>query len=63
MFDDEPTVIFLYKLLPVDYTFLGKEIMAFADAVGGKYREKDKYFVPETFEELKEYCIKHGIVK
>lgn len=63
MFDDEPTVIFLYKLLPTDYSFLGKKIMEFADEIGKKYRTPEKYFVPETFEELDEYCIKHGISK
>lgn len=63
MFDDEPTVIFLYKLLPVDYTFLGKKIMDFADEIGERYINKDKYFVPENFEQLKQYCIKHKIIK
>lgn len=61
MFDDEPAVIFLYKLLPVDYSFLGKKIMEFADHIGAQYKEKDKYFVPETFEELHQYCMEHGI--
>lgn len=61
MFDDEPTVIFLYKLLPVDYSFLGKKIMEFADQIGQKYHNTKKYFVPEDFEQLRDYCLKIGI--
>lgn len=61
MFDDEPTVIFLYKLLPVDYTFLGKKVMDFADEIGKKYSDTNKYFIPESFDELKKYCVERGI--
>lgn len=63
MFDDEPTVIFLYKLLPVDYTFLGEKLINFADKIGQRYVDKSKYFVPESFEQLRQYCVENGIAK
>lgn len=63
LFGDEPTVIFLYKLLPVDYSFLGTELVQFADKVGELYQDRSKYFIPETLGEFKEYCQKIGIAK
>lgn len=61
LFEEEPTIIFLYKLLPVDYSFLGEEIVKFADKVGSLYANRSKYFIPENLEELKDYCEKIGI--
>ena len=61
IFDQEPTVIFLYKLLPVGYDYLGAGLLEFADSIGALYRDKDKYFIPESFEELHDYCQKHSI--
>ena len=61
IFDQEPTVIFLYKLLPVGYDYLGQGLLEFADSIGNWYRDKNKYFIPETFEELSEYCKKNNI--
>lgn len=58
MFDEELTVIFLYKLLPIDYSFLGEKLVEFADRIGEQYKNKNKYFIPETFEELSDYCMK-----
>ena len=61
IFDQEPTVIFLYKLLPVGYDYLGQGLLEFADSIGNLYKDKTKYFIPESFDELREYCIKHNI--
>lgn len=61
LFEEEPTIIFLYKLLPVDYSFLGEELVNFADKVGYLYKNKEKYFIPESIEEFQDYCIKVGI--
>ena len=33
----------------------------FANELGNTYRDKSKYFIPETFEEFEEYCKKIGI--
>lgn len=61
IFNEEPTVIFLYKLLPVSYDFLGNGLLKFADSIGNLYTDKTKYFIPNSFEELRNYCIKHNI--
>lgn len=61
LFEEEPTIIFLYKLLPVDYSFLGEELVDFANKVGDLYENKTKYFIPESLEELQEYCNRIGI--
>lgn len=61
LFEEEPVIIFLYKLLPVDYSFLGEEIVNFANKIGDLYQDKSKYFIPETIEELQVYCHKIGI--
>lgn len=59
--DVEPTVVMLYKLLPVDYRYLGEDLVSLSEAIGKKYRDTSKYFVPETFEELAEFCKKEGL--
>lgn len=57
----ESRVILLYKLLPVDYTFFGKQIVELTNEIGEKYIDRDKFFVPESFEELKAYCDANGL--
>lgn len=57
--DVEPYVVLLYKLLPVDYHYLGDDLLSLSDAIREKYTDKFKYFVPETFEELKDFCDKY----
>lgn len=61
IFNEEPTVIFLYKLLPVEQNVFGKTFIDFADELGKSYIDKEKFFVPETFDEFEEYCKKHGL--
>lgn len=61
LFDEEPTVIFLYKLLPIEQNVLGKALVDFANELGESYVDKEKFFVPETFEEFEEYCRNHGL--
>lgn len=59
----ESTIILLYKLLPVDYTFLGKDIDALVTEITKLYEDKDNIFVPESLEELYEFFYKRGITK
>ena len=61
MFDEEPRVIMLYKLIGIDYSFFGKGMIDFVEGVGKLYRDKDKFFIPESWEELEEYCCKHNL--
>lgn len=61
LFDEEPTVILLYKLLPVDKSVWNQSLLNFSDDLGNQYRNRKKYFVPETFEEFEQYCIHLGI--
>lgn len=63
LFDEEPTVILLFKLLPVDTSVWDQKLLDFSEKLGNQYRMKEKYFVPETFEEFEQYCMDHGIVK
>lgn len=55
MFDSEPRVILLYKLLGVDYSFLGQGLVNLVERIGSMYRDHSKFFVPETFEDLERY--------
>ena len=59
----ESRVIFLYKLLPVDYSFLGKDIVSLSEYIGTTYSDPNKFFIPETMEELREYLQKNGLAK
>ena len=61
LFDEEPIVIFLYKLLPLEASVWGEDMIKFANELGNTYQDKSKYFIPETFEEFEEYCKKIGI--
>ena len=61
MFDQEPTVIFLYKLLPDCEKMFSKDAISVSAALGAKYSDRSKYFTPESFEELRDYCIEKGI--
>lgn len=61
MFDEEPRVIMLYKLIGVDYSFFGKGLIKFVEGVGELYRDKDKFFIPETWGEFEDYCIRYKL--
>ena len=61
LFDKVPIVILLYKLLPVDSSLWGQGMLDFSDRVGAIYRDKDRYFVPETMEELRRFFEKNGM--
>ena len=63
LFDEEPTVILLFKLLPVDMSVWDQKLLDFSEKLGNQYRTKERYFVPETFEEFEQYCMNHGITK
>lgn len=54
----ESRVIMLYKLLPVDYTFLGKDILDFSEDIRELYEDKEKFFIPDTLDDLKDYINK-----
>lgn len=57
----ESTIILLYKLLPVDYTFLGKDIDNLVEDMRSFYENSDNIFVPETIGELYDFLKKHGV--
>lgn len=59
MYDDEPRVIMLYKLIGIDYTFFGKGMIGFVEGIGRLYRDKERFFIPESWEELEAYCKKY----
>lgn len=61
MYDEEPRIIFLYKLIGMDYSFFGKGMIAFVEGVGNLYRDKSRFFIPETWEELENYCKKYHL--
>lgn len=61
MYDEEPRIILLYKLIGMDYSFFGEGMINFVEGVGNLYRDRDKFFIPETWEELEEYCNKHKL--
>ena len=62
-FDLEPTVIMLYKLVPVDYTnFMNKQMDDLLLEIQNKYSDKRKFFIPETIEEFEKYCREHQLV-
>ena len=61
MYDEEPRIILLYKLIGIDYSFLGKGIISFVEGVGNLYRDKSKFFIPESWEELDVYCKKYNL--
>ena len=56
-------LILLYKLLPVDYTFLGKDVLSFTEDIRNLYEDTNKFFVPNSLEELKEYLEKMNLNK
>ena len=55
----ESTVILLYKLLPIDYSFIGEKVVELTNEIGTQYEDEKKFFIPETLEELKNYCKEH----
>lgn len=53
MFDEEPIVILLYKLVDLHLmTNINQNTFAIADQVRAAYRQKERFMIPETLEEL-----------
>lgn len=61
MYDEEPRVIFLYKLIGIDYSFFGEGMISYIEKVKELYTDKDKFFIPETWEQFEAYCRKYNI--
>lgn len=61
MYDEEPRIILLYKLIGMDYSFFGKGMIDFVEGVGNLYRDKNRFFIPESWEELADYCEKNNL--
>lgn len=59
MYGEEPRVILLYKLIDNDYTFFGNGMVSFVEGVRELYSDKDKFFIPNTWGELSDYCEKY----
>lgn len=59
----ESRVIFLYKLLPIDYSFLGKDIVNLSEYIGKTYSDPKMFFVPESMDELREYLREYRLEK
>lgn len=57
--DIESNVILLYKLLPVDYSFLGARIVELTEEIRKLYKNPEKLFIPETWDELSNYLSEH----
>lgn len=53
MFDEEPFVILLYKLIDVsDETAINSDIIDLVYKVKESYQNPERFVIPETFEEL-----------
>lgn len=61
MFDEEPRVIMLYKLMGRDFSFFGERMVQFVQDIGNRYRDKSKFFVPDSWDEFREYCEKYAL--
>lgn len=59
MYGEEPRIILLYKLVDNDYSFFGKGMVNFVEGVRDLYSDKEKFFIPKTWEELSRYCEKY----
>lgn len=55
VFGIDAKVVLLYKLLPVDYRFMGKEILALTNEIRDLYDDPTRFFIPENLDELKHY--------
>lgn len=55
LFDMDPRVILLYKLIDSDIGFLGEKIFEFIEKVRFLYSDSSRFFIPESFEELRKY--------
>ena len=56
MFGQEPRIIMLYKLMGRDYSFFGEGMLSFVEKVKNSYENREKFFVPESWEEFDDYC-------
>lgn len=61
MFDAEPRVIMLFKIMGRDYSFFGDGMLKFIQSIGAKYKDKSKFFIPNSWEEFGAYCRKYGL--
>lgn len=61
MYDEEPRIILLYKLIGMDYLFFGEGMIKFVEGVANLYKDQDKFFIPETWEEFEDYCRTHQL--
>lgn len=61
MYGDEPRVILLYKLIGIDYSFFGEGMIKFVEGVASLYKDKDKFFIPNSWEEFETYIEEHNI--
>lgn len=53
MFDEEPYVLLLYKILPIDYKLLiSDKLQRFFEKIGKSYTYKERFCIPESIEEL-----------
>lgn len=55
MFDQEPVVIFLYKIIKLDkMKYIGSELFKFVEDFENTYSDPGRIFIPESMEELEE---------
>lgn len=60
LFNEEPTSILLYKLIENYQEIYNKDLSNFLEIVKDSYTSKNKVYIPESFEELKEILNKEG---
>ncbi len=59
MFDQEPIVIFLYKIIKLDkITHIGSELFEFIEDFESTYTDSDRIFIPESMQELNDVFVK-----
>jgi len=63
MFDEEPRIVLLYKLIGIDYSFFGRGMINYVEGVRDLYRDKSKFFIPDSWDELEDYSKKYNLSK
>lgn len=59
MFNQEPIVIFLYKIIKLDKIIhIGSELFEFIEDFEGTYSDSDRIFIPESMQELNDILVK-----
>ena len=61
MFDEEPRIVLLYKLIGIDYSFFGRGMINYVEGVRNLYRDESRFFIPNSWDELGEYCEKYKL--